>query len=562
MFSQGYIIDTQICLAVLYLFYILVLKERVSHQWARLFLLLSVPLALTIPLLKIPLLPGIENIEIMVYETQMVDTEFIAPAVSVSTINYFLLTYLIGIGVMVIWTSVGVWKISRLIRLSRVERIDKLKVIFTSQKTTAYSIFDYIFINQTIRNSDMLNEVLAHERVHINLRHTFDLIFMSLVRCIFWFNPIVWHTGSLLRKVHEYQVDEKVIEQGYSVKRYVNLLILSEAGISPEFASTLSYSLTKNRIRMLVSHNKTTNYKRLAMVIPVVTMLMASFSLTTRAAQVEVQSQNSEPLKNSATTTDSVKVNSEGVTVVGYRTNADASQKSIAAKLYKEDENNGGIVMVTTDKSKKTQDIEVIPIRGKIDQDIIIIVDGKEVKELPKDPSIVDSLRVRKPTDKEKGAIIIKTKQYSSATQYNIKMDIKDGSAEEQNVKQHSATQYNIKMDIKDGSAEEQDVPIIKADIMPKFQNGDNIKFRNWVQERVVYPKKAADNGISGIVTVQFVIEKDGTLSNTKVLRSVSKEIDEEVLKIVNLSEKWTPGQHKGKPVRVAFTMLVAFKLS
>lgn len=185
MFSQGYIIDSQICVAVLYLFYILVLKERLSHNLSRIYLLISMPLALIIPLLEIPLLPSVSVEEIVIYEQITQNQQITTPAFSISTINYLLIAYLTGAILMMIWMSVGAIRLSYLIQGSRAERIDGMRVIFTSQKITAYSVFNYIFINQAIRNSDMLEELLAHEKVHIKLRHTLDLLFMSLVRCLF-----------------------------------------------------------------------------------------------------------------------------------------------------------------------------------------------------------------------------------------------------------------------------------------------------------------------------------------------------------------------------------------
>jgi len=67
--------------------------------------------------------------------------------------------------------------------------------------------------------------------------------------------------------------------------------------------------------------------------------------------------------------------------------------------------------------------------------------------------------------------------------------------------------------------------------------------------------------GIQGTVYVQFVIEKDGSISNTKILRGVSSNMDKEVIRVVKLMPKWKPGTQKGKAVRCQFNMPVRFIL-
>ncbi|CDN31677.1 Ferric siderophore transport system, periplasmic binding protein TonB [Mucinivorans hirudinis] len=105
------------------------------------------------------------------------------------------------------------------------------------------------------------------------------------------------------------------------------------------------------------------------------------------------------------------------------------------------------------------------------------------------------------------------------------------------------------------------DVPVLKADKMPTFQGGTDNDFRLWVQKGLTYPQVAADNGIQGQVIVQFVVERDGSVSNIKVLRSVDRELDAAAVNKIKSSPKWAPGENRGRPVRVTFTIPVVFKL-
>ncbi|MCD6201221.1 MAG: energy transducer TonB [Bacteroidales bacterium] len=96
---------------------------------------------------------------------------------------------------------------------------------------------------------------------------------------------------------------------------------------------------------------------------------------------------------------------------------------------------------------------------------------------------------------------------------------------------------------------------------MPTFQGKDVNAFRDWVAKRLKYPEIAAENGISGRVYVQFVVEPDGRVDNVKVIRGVDPALDAEAVRVVKSSPRWTPGKQRGKPVRVAYTIPIVFVL-
>lgn len=95
---------------------------------------------------------------------------------------------------------------------------------------------------------------------------------------------------------------------------------------------------------------------------------------------------------------------------------------------------------------------------------------------------------------------------------------------------------------------------------MPEFPGGmaECLKF---IGEHVNYPQKAQENGIQGRVTVQFTVEKDGSITNAKVLRGVDPELDKEALRVISSMPKWTPGKQRGKAVRCSFSVPVRFQL-
>jgi len=99
------------------------------------------------------------------------------------------------------------------------------------------------------------------------------------------------------------------------------------------------------------------------------------------------------------------------------------------------------------------------------------------------------------------------------------------------------------------------------VDVMPEYFGGVNAMF-DFIQKNVNYPESAKKKGIEGRVFVQFVVEKDGSLSSFQVLRGVNDELNDEAIRVLKMMPKWKPGMKDGKPVRVQFTMPFNFKIN
>ena len=99
------------------------------------------------------------------------------------------------------------------------------------------------------------------------------------------------------------------------------------------------------------------------------------------------------------------------------------------------------------------------------------------------------------------------------------------------------------------------------VEVMPQFPGG-TIAMLKYIMENIKYPKQIMEEGIQGRVTVSFIVEKDGRVSNVRLLRSVQSALDKEAIRVVKSMPKWTPGKQNGKPVRVRFNLPVMFKLN
>lgn len=106
---------------------------------------------------------------------------------------------------------------------------------------------------------------------------------------------------------------------------------------------------------------------------------------------------------------------------------------------------------------------------------------------------------------------------------------------------------------------EPTDEPFFMVEVMPSFKGGDINKFRDWIQKRTNYPRIAIDNKIEGRVFLTFIIETDGAVSSVTVIKGVDPLIDNEAVKAIQASPKWSPGLQRGQPVRVRYSMSLLF---
>lgn len=95
----------------------------------------------------------------------------------------------------------------------------------------------------------------------------------------------------------------------------------------------------------------------------------------------------------------------------------------------------------------------------------------------------------------------------------------------------------------------------------PTFMGKDYNEFGRYIAKNMIYPLLAIDNGIQGMVVVEFVVDIDGSVTNLRVLRSVDPLLDREAIRIISSSPRWEPGKHNGKPQRVSFSFPIIFKL-
>ena len=108
---------------------------------------------------------------------------------------------------------------------------------------------------------------------------------------------------------------------------------------------------------------------------------------------------------------------------------------------------------------------------------------------------------------------------------------------------------------------DEASIPFQLVENKPSFNGGDANEFSKWVNAHLVYPKGAKGHNVSGRVTLQFTVGADGYVRNVRVVRGVNSDLDNEAVRVVRMSPRWTPGSQNDKPISVTYTFPVVFQL-
>ena len=288
-----YQIKVGLCLIAFYLLWKLLLSRETFHRFNRVALLVVMVLALVLPWIRLSLDATVQVAKPMVVLEDLLVTPGSAAAaqqtsLSWSVMDFATLAYFIGVAMALAWFLHSHWSLYRLLKQGRRESLPSgitLHVVPGDQ--SPFSYFKHIVISEQDYR-DNPHEILTHEQAHIGLRHSWDVLFMSMVTLFQWWNPAAWLLGRELRLVHEYEADEAVLNQGINAKQYQLLLIRKSVGDKLfSMANNFNYQSLKKRIRMM-SMNKSSRWNRLRAlaVVPVIALALLAFANNKSVAAV------------------------------------------------------------------------------------------------------------------------------------------------------------------------------------------------------------------------------------------------------------------------------------
>ena len=282
-----YILEVIACSGVLAALYSLIIERKVDFLFARLFLIFSVLLSAVIPMINIPVWEAALVPQLTEVTVGEVSTEVVQSTVTSFNFNFMALIWAVyGVGVALCMGSIVLQMVNilNIRRVGQMTTFDGVNIVRSQQNIASFSLFKTIYIGNNTADID-LPTIVAHERSHIAHKHSVERVVMEIFKALLWWNPFVWIASRRLVEAHEFEADNDVIGSGCDANLYVATLLKHLFGYSPEIANGLHNSLTKKRLKMILKGNSG-RYAllRKVAVIPVLGVLFALFSLTTKEA--------------------------------------------------------------------------------------------------------------------------------------------------------------------------------------------------------------------------------------------------------------------------------------
>lgn len=283
-----YILQSAVCLAILFLFYSILLSRETFYRYNRVALLCLIPLSFVLPLCHLPLFTEnesvapvpvviLDNLSAFSYVTD--DVEATAAPVPVALVAAIVL-YWTGVVFFVARYIVTIVRLLQLMSSGRWVTDDEGRQIIVLPRSIApFSWFGRIVLSEEDYAAHS-REILLHESAHIRKRHSLDLLVADLCTWLQWFNPAAWLLKRELQTVHEYEADAEVIDQGIDARQYQLLLIKRSVG-SKFYCVTNHFNHNKLNKRITMMLKKKSNRKatwKYLYVIPVALCTVTVFA--------------------------------------------------------------------------------------------------------------------------------------------------------------------------------------------------------------------------------------------------------------------------------------------
>jgi N-acetylmuramoyl-L-alanine amidase len=282
----AYLLKVIICSGILYGYYWIALRNKVFHSWNRFYLLASMAVSISLPLIEPYVIKPITNDSKMIHALQVVAgaDEYVTEIQETSSMSWdtamlMNTAYILITLIVMCWLFFGLTRIYKMVRRYPQKKMQDIVLLNTREPGTPFSYFRYLFWNEDIDPSSVNGQkILEHELVHIREKHSHDKLFVHLVLTIFWSNPFFWLIRKELAMVHEFIADQKTATDTESFAQ----LILSAS--FPQHTSLLTnayfQSSIKRRITM-ITKNKNPKYQYISriLLIPVLFVLIFTFAV-------------------------------------------------------------------------------------------------------------------------------------------------------------------------------------------------------------------------------------------------------------------------------------------
>ena len=410
-------------------------------------------------------------------------------------------------------------------------------------------------------------EIILHEEGHILHRHSWDMLLLTIIETVQWFNPFVHMLATDLKDIHEFQADAHVLQKGHNSKEY-QMLIIKKAVSHASYTLANSFNHSNNlkkRITMMLK--KKSNPVRCATalyILPAAALTLSLFASPQESVGNNLADEPASVHKSSETFAKSDTVEGKVYHFVANNTKEEKLYRFVPEKeeeiVYKvceimpqfpggekalenhlsmtidaptgapKEKLHNPIVQFVVNTDGSVSNVKVVKSTGNTKIDNILI---KYVSIMPKwAPGIQGGKKVK----------------VELTRPFNLKILTNN----EQQVEVEKTAAVELTTNIEAYNVCEK---------MPEFPGG-TVALMKFLAENLKYPEDARKEKAEGRAFICFVVKSDGSISDIKVMKSTGNEsLDKEAMRVVSLMPKWTPGTQGGEKVNSKFTIPVQFRL-
>ena len=588
----AYFLKINVAIALFYAFYRLFFHKDTFFHWRRMALLCFFAISLLYPLLNIQ--GWIKAHEPMVamadlYATILLPEQVVTPTQE-TVINWQ--EVIIQFAKIIYWSGMLLLTARFFVQLGSIIRlhfqcsksnIQGVRVHLLKKETGPFSFFHWIFIHPQSHTESEISEIITHEETHARQYHSVDVLF-SEIMCIF-----CWFRGNL-----EYMADHRVLETGHDSKSYqYHLLGLAHHKAAANLSNSFNVLPLKNRIKMMNKRRtKEIGRTKYLMFLPLAAILMIVSNIemvarTTEKFAKEMMGQITEEVAMQAETTNIPELSTREMQEITLpqgtkekevtETQIKSVPDSVVFQVVEEmPDFPGGMKALMDYLSKNVKypaEAHAIGAQGRVIVSFTVKKDGS-IADTKVERSVNPYL------DKEAMRVIAAMPKWQPGKQRGEAVNVRftvpvafrlsdPPTPKAEEIKQSDLDEvvvvgYGPQEDSTPGAVgvkgENTDQAFTVVETMPKFPEGQAGLMR-YLARSIKYPVIAQKNKEQGRVIIQMIIGTDGSLSNVKVLRSVSPSLDAEAIRVVGNMPKWEPGMQKGQAVPVKYTLPITFRL-
>jgi len=415
-----YVLESTVSLLLFLIVFRLLFANLTHFSWMRVYLLISVLLSLVLPLIIIPIhwRSSISHSDLynnyrLIFGNQLNGFSN-AQSINNSGIDRQQLLLILIIGLYVIGLlykffnfARTLWSIRTCIRQNPKVREGEYWFVYLNNPMPPFSFFNYIFITNSYQNlsADELQRIKDHEKIHARELHSLDVLFIELISILFWFNPLLIYLKKSIQEIHEYIVDEKIVERGKGKKDYAELLLKLASEVKGfNLSAGFSGNQIKRRIVMISKQRSLPGQKLMFVIlVPLTMLLILSFSYIKN-----IDSPTSQTTQNENVIQNQLKIGKilwKGNTVYDIKTlnnafglkegslynkkliedrlNGSSGAQDAVANLYQDNGYLFSRISFTEEQNKDAVDLTISIYEGKQAKfgDIIVKVNGIVTKE-------------------------------------------------------------------------------------------------------------------------------------------------------------------------------------